>query len=940
MKIRPNPLSSLPPVPARRRLLLAAPAGALLASPLALLGCGGGGGGDASPGADATVTLPAGIDAKDVLLVSSADEHVVEGGKASLTLSGSGPSLVSAVHANGRVVALGLLHAGASGQSLGARSSAEALLFMALGGSLLGAADRTRVLDLLRADAAVGPVAAVIEARWAVDPFALDGPDAQVVGAVGTALAGLRGARAAAMCSRVAAAQRKRPLAVEPLQRIEPSTAVSGVTVLQADGTDSAPGIKLQNTKRRPGLAHVYETAYTPTDGQAIELGLARVEYERIEVPSTQSLSLFSAIGQMAGGAVPWAPVETARYGLTQHAGAEQTVYETVYLTPVWDRPEPDFFLAVRYSLARSDWRDELKDLYAASQLELVFGAVLEALGLGGQHLGAATLDEAIAAIRAGASGTPDVIALLESAGAGKALLAGWRAWLLNVSQGNAIVSGAYRVGVSTVVRQADAQLAKQIAAANLSARRLAMFRAALRALLAVAVVAGAIDTTAQYRDLHEGEPAHLVTSTLVAPKVLISPSSGSVSRGGELVLTARVAGAQQLTLEYAWSMSGSDLANLRDASGHVGRSFTSSDDKVTLATTPSTQGTLGVSVEAFVLRNGERLSVGTATASIEVNQTRVTLAPAEARLPRTGGNQNYVVTIDPAPADPSALRYEWTCASQYGSLGSDGKLTSAAEPTFVGTLASATYFGRTDNEGGTWETLNLTVFTTDAGGARQELGQASAEVYIRQQYDLLLSPGDCDVAAGLTLPMFASFEQQPPAGSTVKWTWSHSGVGTLTPGTGNAPSSQATLATGTADGSMTVTVQAVISLPDGSTFRPLPLTRALRVKKGTREITMVAPGGVFPCGSGCGVSDYTAFIVPRLPNALGYTAVFSGFGYGPCNRTVSWIGPVADGGGCNFPITYHPFQSGDAASFWAVWIGFGGPLSEGTCTVTITLPA
>ena len=943
MKIRPTPLSSLPdlPVPARRRLLLAAPAGALLASPLALLGCGGGGGSDAPPGAEATVSLPAGIDAKDVLLLSSGGEQAVEGGKVSLPLSGRGPALVSAVHASNRVVALGMLRAGAAGQALGARSSAEALLFMALGGSLLGDTDRTRVLDLLHADAAVDRVAAVIETRWAADPFALDGPDATIVAAVGDALASLRGARAAAaMCSRVAAAQRKRALAVEPLQRIEPSTAVSGVTVLQADGTDSAPGIKLQNTKRRPGLAHVYETAYTPTDGQKIELGLARVEYERIEVPPTQSLSLFSALGQVVGGAVPWAPVETARYGLTQHAGAEQTVYETVYLTPVWDRPEPEFFLAVRYSLARSGWREELQALYEASQLELVFGAVLEALGLGGQHIGAAKLDEAIAAIRAGAGGTPDVIALLERAGAGKALLAGWRAWLVNVSQGNALVSGAYRVGVSTVVRQADAQLAKEIAASSLSARRLAMFRAALRALLAVAVVAGVIDTTAQYRDLHEGEPGHLVTSTLVAPKVLISPSSGSVSRGGELVLTARVAGAQQLTLEYAWSMSGSDLANLRDASGHVGRSFTSSDDQVTLATTPSTQGTLAISVEAFVLRNGERSSVGTATASIEVNQTQVTLSPASARMARTGGTQNFSVTVDPAPADPSTLRYEWTCASQYGSLGSDGHASSAAAPGFVGTLASATYTGRTDNEGGTWETLNLSVFTTDAGGARQELGQASAEVYIRQQYDLMISPGDCDVATGLTLPVFASFEQQPPAGSTVKWTWSHSGVGTLTPGTGSAPSSQATVATGSADGSMTVTVQAVISLPDGSTFRPLPLTRALRVKKGTREITMVAPGGVFPCGTGCGVTDYTAYIVPRLPDALGYTAVFSGFGYGPCNRTVSWISEVGDGGGCSFPITFHPFQARDAASFWAVWIGFGGPIGEGTCTVTITLPA
>lgn len=933
MKTRTLP----PPQPARRRLLLALPSGALLASPLALVGCGGGGDDDAVPNAEAALALPAGIDAKDVTLVGPSTEQPAGGASASVPMNGSGPALVCAVHASDRLVAMGLLRAGATGQTLGARSSAEALLFLALGGSQLGADDRTRLLDLLRTEASVTALAGAIEARWSADPFALDGPDAQIVAAVTTAVAGLRGSAEAARAT--GAPARKRAAAVQPLQRIEPSAAQSGVTLLQADGSDGAPGIKLQNTKRRRGIAHVYETSYTPVDGEKIELGLAQA-HERIDVPPTQALSIFSAIGQVVGGTVPWAPVETARRGLTMHAGAEETVYETVYLTPVWDRPEPGFFLDVRYSLARSDWREELKAMYAASQLELVLGAVLEALGLGGQAIAAATLDQSIAAIRAGASATPNVMALLEQAGAGQGLLAGWRAWLINVSEGNAIVSGAYRVAVATVVRQANAQLASNIEAGNLSARRLTQFRAAIRVLLGVAVVAGVADTAAQYRDLHEGESGNLYTSTLVAPKVLVSPSSGRVQRGGELKLTARVSGAQQLPLVFAWSMSGSDLANLRDASGHAGRSFETGDDAVTLATTPSTQGTLSISVEAFVVQGGTRSSVGTATATIEVDQTSVTISPAASRMARTGGTQAFSVSVQPAPTDGNTLVYDWTCASSYGSLASDGKTTSASAPLITGSLASASYSGRGDNEGGTWETIKVQAYALEPGGGRRALGEASAEVYIKQEYELLLTPGDCDVAAGLTLPMFASFEQQPPAGSSVDWTWSHSGVGTLTPGSGTAPSSQASLATGSAEGSMTVTVQAVINLPGGRSFRPLPLTRALRVKKGTREITMVAPGGVFPCGTGCGVSDYSAYIVPRIANAIGYRAVFTGFGYGPCNRSVSWVSEKPDGGGCNFPITYHPFQAREAASFWAVWIGFGGPIGEGTCTVTITLPA
>ena len=86
-----------------------------------------------------------------------------------------------------------------------------------------------------------------------------------------------------------------------------------------------------------------------------------------------------------------------------------------------------------------------------------------------------------------------------------------------------------------------------------------------------------------------------------------------------------------------------------------------------------------------------------------------------------------------------------------------------------------------------------------------------------------------------------------------------------------------------------------------------------------------------------CGVSEYTAFIVPRLANAIGYKAVLSGYAYPSCNRTVSWTGPKVDGGGCNFPVSYHPHTSAGATNLWAVWIGFGGALS-GKCVVTITL--
>jgi hypothetical protein len=927
--------NSATPDPLRRKLLFSVPGGLALASSLTMVSCGGGGGG-ASNAATVSTSLPAGVSAKEVTLVSGGSEAPLVSGGNALKLADDALSMVSAVHSSDRMVAFGMVRAGATGQVIGARSSAEALLFLAMGGAFLDTADRVRVMDAVHADPAAASLAALIESRWATDPFALDGPDPQITNAV---IAAFTSVRAAGLADRKRdEATSQHMFAVQPLQRIEPGNAQSGVTVVQAEGSDGAPGLRIQNTKRRPGIAHVYKTGYTPVEGAPFELALAEPLYERIEVPSTQSLSIFNALKDIVAGTAPWSPVESARYGMPLHPNSERTTYELVYVTPVYDRPEPAFYQEVRYSLQRSAWREELAQMYEQAQMDLVFGAVLEALGFGGIKYSSARFATAIAAIRAG--GTTDVIALLNQASRGSALLPGFRAWLASVSSGNAIVSGAYRVGVSTLVQQADAQFAANLAAGNLSRARLVAFRAAVNVLLAVTVVAGVFDTAAQYKDLHDGEHAFRIVSTLVAPKVLISPSSGKLARGSDMQLTARVTGTENLTLKYVWTLSGSDLANLSDGAGHVGITIETDSDKITLATTPSTQGTLKIVVEAFVVRGSTKESIGKATSNIEVDQTALDLLPATARIARTGGTQSFSLLINPPPVDSSLVSYEWKCASQYGSLASGGKTTSSATQSIISTQATAVYTGRSDNEGGTFETIEVIAFT-NSGGVRTDLGKTTAEVFIKQQYNLMVSPADCDVPTDTQLPLHAGFQESVPANATVKWTWTHGGAGTFTPpATDGGTTSQALLATGSSESSATITVQAVVSVPNQPDFRPLPITVALRVRKGVRTITMNAPGGVFACGPTCGVTDYSAFIVPRIPGATGYKAVFSGFGYGPCNRTVTWTSEKGDGGGCNFPITYHPFSAREAAKAWAVWIGFGGPINEGTCTVTITLPA
>lgn len=918
---RPHPDHRSVPMPDRRRWLLALPSGALLASPLAMVGCGGGGGSGAAPGASTvtvTLGLPAALADKDLTLVSSGGEAAVQGRSATVTMTDASPALLTAVHSSDRVVAMGMLGGSGASRTLDARSSAEALLFMALGGSQLQAADRTALVNLLRQEPQAAALADAIAARWSVDPFALDEPDPTIAAAVQAALAAMRSVSAAA----AQVGRRVRRLAasadtVQPLQRIEPGDAVAGVTTLQADGTDGAPGIKLQNTRRRRGLGHVYKVSYTPTGGSPFDLALADPLYERIEVGATQQLTGSDFISAFTGGSAPWAPVETARYGMPMHPGAELTKYEMVYLTPVYDRPEPDFFLEVRYSLLRNVWREELAELFTATQMELVYRFTLEAFGFSTSVLTDVALTAAIAAVKVDA--TTDVIVLLEQAGLGQHLIAGTRQWLQRLTSGSInIVGQDMQRSVATVVRPADARFADNIAAGNLSRARRASFRGALRIMLAVYVVAGVFDTGALYIDLHNGEKGHLVTSTLVAPKVLISPSSGNISRGAQMPLTARVTGAQNLTLSFHWALTGSNLANLSDTAGHLGASFDSDLDTVTLATTPSTQGTLTITVEAFSVKSdGSKVSLGTAIASLLVDATVVKISPARAEIERTGGARTFTVVIDPPPAPGTLVQYEWRCLSQYGTLESGGATTNPTAVAIVGPTHTATYTGRSNNDGGTFETIEVQAFHLDGEGARRDIGsKGTAEVFIKQQYNLLLTPGDCELPLNLAVPLLASTKEALPPGATVQWTWTHGGVGVFTPpAASNTNPSQATLATGATEGLATITVQAVISVPGQPDFRPLPVTRALNVKRDVRTVSF-ASGWIYEAVWG---DPFTFFGCGTESNPVGLCRPYTLYFYAvipkvPGAKSVSMTldRPSADPlGAITFPSTY------SAASGW-----------------------
>ena len=849
--------------------------------------------------------------------------------------------MLSAVHSSGRVLLFGMFPGGATSKALDARSSAAALLFFAFGGTLMSAANRRTVHDLVLAHPQTAVLAAVVQQRIDADPFALDWPDPQVTEALLQTFRAIATASAATGTAAAGLARRLATGEIQPLLRIEPGEA-SGLGVNQ--GGDS-PAYILSNTKRRAGIAHLYKVGYKMPEQARIDLLRAEAIGQPVRVPATQSLSVINTLAILTGGNVPGAPVNMPAVSLSMHDGAEQTFYELVYLTPVYDRAQPDFFTAERIRLARNDWYGELEGLFERAEYQIVFGAMLEALGLGSASLLASevALAQAIANIRALAATEPDFFALAEQARNGTALLPGIQGWFTTMAGAPgriALLSPLILSAVAPLVEAASAVLASQLRNLSLSRVRLLAFQAALRTLGAAFVVAGVFDTAAQYKDLHEGEKGSLFTLTLVAPKVLVSPSSGKVGKGSEQVLTARVTGTQGATLTYRWTLTGSNLANLSDKLGKIGATIDTDSATVTLATTPSTVGTLTITVEAFQVQAGGNRSLGTATSPLVVDDTLVNLTPAEARIEIIGGSQTFTLSITPPPGD--GLIYEWTCPSQWGALTSGAASTSSAQPTITSTQATATYAGRAGLDGGESEVISCTAFT--GGPPRVDVGTATANVSIKQKFTVELPSVPPEVPSDNIIGIGARIVEPLPTGATVTWTWSHSGVGSIVnvPGDANRPVSSVNFNAGASEGLAIFTVSVTVSVPGQGTVRVLPVTRGTQVKKGLKTITVEGfyqlEQGAIPldppqCGfDGQGkqvcllgyLDTWVYYIVPKVANAQSYAITLynpqggSVFTYNvPKNFAIG--GPNIKDGGGTLRIPYWastgPYSSYDGVS-------------------------
>lgn len=985
------------PNPIRRQLMLALPGGLVVASPLALVACGGGGdSGDTTEppaGTDLSgapvmtkealavkVVLPAGTPyATTALYVGSGTSvaRIAADGSSGVVSLDGGASLAYLFSDTDKLVGMGFV--GKDRPTIDARTTAEALVYLGCSPSQLGEAFQFALRKVLATHTLVAPVVVAVEA--AMKKGSIHHDDADLMSAVQNAVAVIR-RRTAAMAMKGAGGDRLAKLTYD-------NTTHSGMKVIEQPGFNT---IALENSFRRRAVATVERFGHTTATGE-IKLETPTQVGNPFKVDPEEALNLSNVvnaafertlenllvdigiIGDYDLGSIPWTAKTSETFELPLvPADARETYYRVNVIGPGAMAPSRALTAAEQGTYEELLIGMLLKDLIlpVASAFLLPIAGKFAADALKGRStalLGLAMgLDvtrgafamsifpKTDAALRAGHWGEALLAVSTELMGtaAGQELVKRTLANLASYVGGPALAtirdSAGRQVGVDLLSTEGQRLTRNFISGLE----RVTGWVAAIETVMLVADVGKQIENFAQARTLEDfrvdGSPAVIV----------ITPDAKTLSPNGDsqrFEVTQVDGRPPEVNWLYEWKCA--------SARGFiVVGAQTSSPALQTLIESPLTStlytvqgGNVGGEAEEITVRvyNARRQFMGTKTAKVTIDTpVQAALTPPSVEFKPAGANQQqlFALALTPPPVDATLLSYDWICPSQHGSLQSGGATTSVDMPKVTSGQANATYRLAAGSLGGETENISVEVFLRAVDAAtgatsRRKIATTQAVAKVKSEFSLSISPpGPTDLPSDTSAMVIAIVKETLPASATVAWEWTHGGAGAIdSPVIDNVPSDSAvSFKSGASDGTATIGVRATITIPATATTAvrtvvTSAVSTTLKVKRGLRQIVMEVSGGVFGCNDprACGVSEYTAFIVPKLAKATLYSAVLSGYAYPSCNRTVTWTSPKGDGGGCNFPVTYHPHTSMGPTNQWAVWLGFGGPFS-GKCVVTITL--
>ena len=605
----------------------------------ALAGCGGGGGGDDHGGlgpirttmARVPVELPSGLP------LALAD---LEGGTAFGLGTLNATGLTVKVNAaaptfaylrekkTGKVVMAALVGSGRPGVTpLG---SAALTMALALGLTGLSGTNVAQALALLEANADVKALGQTIAAALKTDPYALSAETGSVATAIKSTFDRLAGGGGTpkATSSRARTSRGRVPA---PQILVQPSDEQSGFRVEQGDSGEIVP----TNLRRRPAAALTYRVGHDPGAGSTDQGAAVRVDDQFL--PSTTSL-----LGSLAslGSNPAWSAVAGSPVSLTVEGQDKKTFYETVVLMAAPDTAaEPAFFSEARYAGEVETWRTERKKL---NDYAFLFGISADLFkSLGGALAAQASLQQAATFaeqfLDEAVHGRPAMLAA-RGGGFSTAAITLLRGMVSGSPQATQLTAVILRlVGLGSVT-------GGELAAAGAAAASLAAV--ALSTIAVTGTLLAVTDVGVTYTDLTSSPTAVRWQETALKADLAITPESKTISAGASLALTADVVGRPATSgVRYTWKIaSGSELATLSDGHGKTGRTFETAQATVTLATTPSTQGELVVTVEAFV---GDDI-LGPARATIGIGDSEPDSVPGTFRLIKTHrtGHPDWPVMI------------------------------------------------------------------------------------------------------------------------------------------------------------------------------------------------------------------------------------------------------------------------------------------------------
>ncbi len=317
----------------------------LLSSAGFLASCGGSGGDGADVKTTTTrgkVVLPSGVLAGASVVNGYGNSSLSTDGGFGLATLAEVPSIAMVLDASGKLALFGYVDPDNPTNTLDAEAAAVALLFLAIGGSQASINDKKALLTALRAEAALGPLAATIATRLTADPLAIHNADPTIQ----NALVAARNQVQAAHVSGTAwspGGQLMRAMALAPRLAIEQS---GGTQRRRSPPGSARDGVILPvNHHRRWCKVFHYRVGYEDTSGASHYLTAAEALNNGDALDAVTPVGgVFTTLSELMSGTSAWVPVNGKPFSPAMKDDDVKAYIETVVLGSAFASTEPAFF--------------------------------------------------------------------------------------------------------------------------------------------------------------------------------------------------------------------------------------------------------------------------------------------------------------------------------------------------------------------------------------------------------------------------------------------------------------------------------------------------------------------------------------------------------------------------------------------------------------------